>query len=96
MSYEELKNLINSTVWTIDRDENGEPWDITGRVLVGLGSHYVITTSNPTWWDGHIGDYIIEETQNDSHVGMYAYPFEDVYPTLETARETCPNIEGGD
>ena len=89
------KAIPGKQIWIIERDECGEPCEISGYMFLAFAGHAVIVTPyiNSLEDLDSILDYHIEETAENYDTDLAVFPVEDCYMTREEAEGA---LAGGD
>ena len=79
---------IGEEIWFVDRNESGEPIDITGAVFLAQSKGCIIATSYINDYDlTETIEYHINRTQDNYDTNLLVYPIEDCYVTKEEAEQ---------
>ena len=88
---------IGEEIWFVDRNESGEPIDITGAVFLAQSKGCIIATSYINDYDlTETIEYHINRTQDNYDTNLLVYPIEDSYVTKEEAKRALKEkFKGG-
>lgn len=79
---------VGEEIWFVDRNESGEPIDITGAVFLAQSKGCIIATSYINDYDlTETIEYHINRTQDNYDTNLLVYPIEDCYVTKEEAEQ---------
>ncbi len=87
MTFEKKKAIPGDSVWIVERDENGEAYDVSGYMFLAEVDDYVILSAYINDYDDlrSTMDYHATETVENYDTDLAVFSASDCYPTREEA-----------
>ena len=80
---------LGNTVWIVERDENGIPYDVVGVELIAIAPKHLICAALPYGVESYeeIMEYYADDTAENEGTELYVFSMDDCYSSEQNARE---------
>lgn len=80
---------LGNTVWIVEHDEYGIPYDVVGVALIAIAPKHLICAPFPYGIESYeeIMEYYADDTAENEGTELYVFPMEECYRSKQNARE---------